>query len=103
MAIKSVSLRVKCEFCRQAAPSDKGDRHGQGRAKKQSRIQETEEREDQDNCRSAKSKVRRMATELRFRQKEIVAGVGVRQPFSRVLDDRDCSAPADTSVAWNAR
>jgi hypothetical protein len=48
-----------------------GDRHGQRPAKRQSRDQKTQKREDQGNRRRAKPKGRGMAADLRFRQKEI--------------------------------
>ena len=51
------------------------DRHGQGRAEKQSGSQEAEKRQDQDNCRGAKSEDRWMAADNRLRQKEIAGYV----------------------------
>src|SRR6266852_1984233 len=49
----------------------KGDRDGQRPAKRQSRSQEAQEREDQGHCRSAEPKGCGMAAGLCFRQEEV--------------------------------
>src|SRR6266404_2409530 len=51
-----------------------GGRHGQRRAKKQSGNQETQEGEDQGDCRSTESEGRRLATDFGYRQEEIMFG-----------------------------
>src|SRR3954451_23847622 len=52
-------------------PQSEGDRHGQPRAKEESRRQEAQEREDQDDCSGSEPKARCMAADHRLREKEI--------------------------------
>jgi hypothetical protein len=72
--LKPGALRVNLKFCIQLMRHHQNLRRSTWpkASKRQSGVQETQKREDQDNCRSAKPKDRRMAADLRVWQKEIV-------------------------------